>query len=62
MFSGVALDESSIIKSHASKTLALLMDAFRATPLQTLLHGYAKPERLDRAWHARGIPWRSQPV
>ena len=31
MFAGVALDESSIIKSHASKTLALLMDAFRET-------------------------------
>jgi hypothetical protein len=32
IFGGVALDESSIIKSHASKTLALLMEAFRATP------------------------------
>jgi len=31
IFSGVALDESSIIKHHASKTLALLMDAFAAT-------------------------------
>jgi len=31
IFGGVALDESSIIKSHASSTLALLMDAFRAT-------------------------------
>lgn len=28
---GVALDESSIIKSHSSKTLALLMEAFRST-------------------------------
>ena len=31
-FGGVALDESSIIKSHSSKTLALLMEAFRSTP------------------------------
>lgn len=31
-FGGVALDESSIIKHHASKTLALLMAAFSETP------------------------------
>ena len=31
-FSGVVLDESSIIKHHAAKTLQALLDAFRATP------------------------------
>jgi hypothetical protein len=34
VFGGVALDESSLIKSHASKTLALLMAAFRSTPFK----------------------------
>lgn len=33
-FVGVVLDESSIIKHHTSKTLAMLMDAFRATPFK----------------------------
>ena len=31
-FSGVVLDESSIIKHHAAKTLQQLLDAFRLTP------------------------------
>ena len=31
-FAGVVLDESSIIKHHDSKTLRLLLDAFRQTP------------------------------
>lgn len=31
-FSGVVLDESSIIKHHAAKTLQTLLDAFRVTP------------------------------
>lgn len=31
-FKGVVLDESSIIKNHNAKTLAVLMDAFRTTP------------------------------
>ena len=31
-FGGVVLDESSIIKHHNSKTLAMLMDAFNRTP------------------------------
>ncbi len=31
-FGAVVLDESSIIKHHAAKTLAALLDAFRATP------------------------------
>jgi len=31
-FSAVVLDESSIIKHHDAKTLAILMDAFRDTP------------------------------
>jgi len=34
MFGAVILDESSIIKHHTSKTLKLLMDAFRATPFK----------------------------
>ncbi|MDE1907195.1 MAG: hypothetical protein KGH75_12175, partial [Rhodospirillales bacterium] len=33
-FGGVVLDESSIIKHHTSKTLAQLLDAFRATPFK----------------------------
>lgn len=33
-FGGVVLDESSIIKHHDSKTLAHLLDAFRATPFK----------------------------
>lgn len=33
-FVGVVLDESSIIKHHDSKTLALLLDAFRHTPFK----------------------------
>lgn len=32
LFSGVVLDESSIIKHHDTKTLAHLLDAFRTTP------------------------------
>lgn len=32
VFSGVALDESSIIKHHTAKTLAQLIEAFGATP------------------------------
>jgi hypothetical protein len=32
LFAGVALDESSIIKHHTAKTLALLIEAFGATP------------------------------
>lgn len=32
MFGGVVLDESSVIKHHDTKTLALLLDAFKATP------------------------------
>lgn len=31
-FSGVVLDESSIIKHHTAKTLRILLDAFRTTP------------------------------
>jgi hypothetical protein len=31
-FSGVVLDESSVIKHHGAKTLAMLLDAFLATP------------------------------
>lgn len=33
-FRGVVLDESSIIKHHDAKTLALLLDAFGATPFK----------------------------
>ena len=33
-FSGVVLDESSIIKHHAAKTLQTLLDAFRTTPFK----------------------------
>jgi hypothetical protein len=34
LFAGVALDESSIIKHHTAKTLALLIEAFGATPFK----------------------------
>ncbi len=34
LFGAVILDESSIIKHHTSKTLKLLMDAFRSTPFK----------------------------
>ncbi len=33
-FGAVVLDESSIIKHHTAKTLALLLDAFRSTPFR----------------------------
>lgn len=33
-FDGVVLDESSIIKHHAAKTLQTLLDAFRSTPFK----------------------------
>ena len=31
-FAGFVLDESSIIKNHSSKTLAMMLEAFKATP------------------------------
>lgn len=34
LFSGVVLDESSIIKHHDAKTLGILLDAFRDTPFK----------------------------
>ena len=37
------LDESSIIKHHAAKTLQTLLNAFGATPYHALRHGDTRP-------------------
>lgn len=44
-FSGVCLDESSIIKHHDAKTLQILLESFRATPFK--LCGTATPAPND---------------
>ena len=60
-FSGVALDESSIIKSHASKTLALLMDAFRATPYKLCCTATPSPnDWTELGTHAEFLGVRSR--
>ena len=60
-FAGVALDESSIIKSHASKTLALLMDAFRATPYKLCCTATPSPnDWTELGTHAEFLGVRSR--
>ena len=60
-FSGVALDESSIIKSHASKTLALLMDAFLATPYKLCCTATPSPnDWTELGTHAEFLGVRSR--
>ena len=39
-FAGVVLDESSIIKHHAAKTLQVLLETFRATRYKALRYGH----------------------
>ena len=60
-FAGVALDESSIIKSHASKTLALLMDAFRTTPYKLCCTATPSPnDWTELGTHAEFLGVRSR--
>ncbi len=60
-FAGVALDESSIIKSHASKTLALLIDAFRATPYKLCCTATPSPnDWTELGTHAEFLGVRSR--
>ena len=59
-FSGVALDRSSIIKSHANKTLSLLMDAFRATPLQDAAATPSPNDWTELGTHAEFLGVRSR--
>ncbi len=61
IFGGVALDESSIIKSHASKTLGLLMDAFRATPYRLCCTATPSPnDWTELGTHAEFLGVRSR--
>lgn len=61
IFGGVALDESSIIKSHASKTLALLMDAFRITPYKLCCTATPSPnDWTELGTHAEFLGVRSR--
>lgn len=54
-FSGVVLDESSIIKHHAAKTLQSLLDAFRVTPFK--LCATATPAPNDWSWATMPSFW-----
>ena len=58
-FSGVVLDESSILKDYTSSTKQMLVEKFQKTPFRlcslALLHGHAQPQRLDGAWKSCGI-------
>ena len=61
IFGGVALDESSCIKSHASKTLAMLMDAFRATPYKLCCTATPSPnDWTELGTHAEFLGVRSR--
>ncbi len=61
IFGGVALDESSCIKSHTSKTLALLMDAFRATPYKLCCTATPSPnDWTELGTHAEFLGVRSR--
>ena len=61
MFGGVALDESSIIKSHSSKTLALLMEAFRSTPYKLCCTATPSPnDWTELGTHAEFLGVRSR--
>lgn len=61
IFGGVALDESSIIKSHASKTLALLMEQFRSTPYKLCCTATPSPnDWTELGTHAEFLGVRSR--
>ena len=60
-FGGVALDESSIIKSHSSKTLAMLMEAFRSTPYKLCCTATPSPnDWTELGTHAEFLGVRSR--
>ncbi len=60
-FSGVALDESSIIKHHASKTLAMLTDAFADTPYKLCCTATPSPnDWTELGTHAEFLGVRSR--
>ncbi len=60
-FAGVALDESSIIKHHASKTLALLMAAFAETPYKLCCTATPSPnDWTELGTHAEFLGVRSR--
>lgn len=61
VFGGVALDESSRIKSHCSKTLALLMDAFRTTKYKLCCTATPSPnDHTELGQHAEFLGVRSR--
>ncbi len=61
IFGGVALDESSCIKHHASKTLATLMEAFRATPYKLCCTATPSPnDWTELGTHAEFLGVRSR--
>ncbi len=60
-FAGCALDESSIIKHHASKTLQSLMDAFAATPYKLCCTATPSPnDWTELGTHAEFLGVRSR--
>jgi len=60
-FSGIALDESSIIKHHASKTLAMLIDAFADTPYKLCCTATPSPnDWTELGTHAEFLGVRSR--
>jgi hypothetical protein len=60
-FAGVALDESSIIKHHSSRTLALLIDAFRTTPYKLCCTATPSPnDWTELGTHAEFLGVRSR--
>lgn len=61
IFGGCALDESSIIKHHGSKTLGLLMDAFAATPYKLCCTATPSPnDWTELGTHAEFLGVRSR--
>lgn len=60
-FGAVVLDESSVIKHHASKTLATLMDAFERTPFKLCATATPAPnDWTELGTHAEFLGVRSQ--
>lgn len=60
-FIGVVLDESSVIKHHTSKTLAMLLEAFEATPYKLCATATPAPnDWTELGTHAQFLGVRTQ--
>ena len=60
-FTGVVLDESSIIKHHTSKTLQQLLDAFERTPFKLCATATPAPnDWTELGTHAQFLGYRTQ--